>query len=194
MIAQEVKMESNNFSRVNPQLFSLWVGMASIVMLFGAMTSAYIVKKGAGNWLEFSVPSVFYISTAVIVLSSVTMHAARNAFRRSQEGAYKFLILATFILGLAFLVLQYQGWSQLYGNGVDLKTNVAGSFFYLITWFHAAHILGGIGALLASVINAYSLKFKVTDHRKNRVEMLTHYWHFVDVLWVYLLIFLIYIK
>lgn len=194
MVTQEIKMSENNFNRINPQLFALWVGMGSIVMLFGAMTSAYIVKKGGGNWLEFTVPSVFYVSTAVILLSSVTVQLARNAFRKSRESSYKFWILATLVLAITFLVLQYQGWSTLYGIGVDLKTNVAGSFFYLITGFHAAHILGGIGALLATVVNAYSLKFKVNENRKNRVEMLVHYWHFVDVLWVYLLIFLIYIK
>ena len=194
MVTQSMKMESNNNSKINPQLFALWVGMASIVMLFGAMTSAYIVKQGAGNWLEFKVPSVFYISTAFIVMSSITLHLARNAFRRAQETTFKLLISLTLILGVGFLIMQYQGWNTLYNNGVDLKTNVAGSFFYLITWFHAAHVLGGIGGILATVINAFSLKFKVTEKRKNRIEMLLHYWHFVDVLWVYLLFFLIYIK
>ena len=194
MVVEQVRLESNNNSRINPQLFSLWMGMASIVMLFGALTSAYIVKQGAGNWLDFKVPSVFYISTAIIISSSISLHLARNAYRAGKEQNFKYLVLTTLVLGLAFLVCQYFGWMSLFNSGVDLKTNPAGSFFYLITWMHAAHIVGGVGALLATTINAYTLKFKVTELRKNRVEMVLHYWHFIDVLWIYLLIFLIYLK
>ncbi|HMS69764.1 MAG TPA: cytochrome oxidase subunit III, partial [Saprospiraceae bacterium] len=98
---EQVRLESNNNSRINPQLFSLWMGMASIVMLFGALTSAYIVKQGAGNWLDFKVPSVFYISTAIIISSSVSLHLARNAYRAGKEQNFKFLVLTTLVLGLA---------------------------------------------------------------------------------------------
>ena len=194
MIVEQVRMENNNNSRINPQLFSLWVGMASIVMLFGSLTSAYIVKQGAGNWLDFRVPSIFFVSTGLIVLSGFTLHMARNAFRARQEGTFKILLIATLLLSFGFLTCQYIGWQTLFSYGVDLKINAASSFFYLITWLHAAHILGGIGALMATTINAFTLKFNVTEQRKNRIEMVLHYWHFVDALWIYLLIFLIYIK
>lgn len=194
MVVEQIRLESNNNSRINPQLFSLWMGMASIVMLFGALTSAYIVKQGAGNWLDFRVPSIFYLSTAIIILSSVTLHIARNAFRNAKESRFKLFVIISLILGFAFLICQYYGWNMLFKSGVDLKTNAAGSFFYLITGLHAAHILGGIGALLATAINAFTLNFKVTEKRKNRIEMTLHYWHFIDALWVYLLIFLIYLK
>jgi cytochrome c oxidase subunit 3 len=179
---------------INPQLFSLWVGLASIVMLFGAFTSAYIVKQGAGNWLDFPIPNLFKISTAIIILSSFTLHISRNMFHAQKEGLYRFFLVVSFVLGITFVVCQYFGWQEMKSYGVDLKVNVAGSFFYLITAAHAAHVVGGIGALLATTINAFTLKFNTTENRKNRLEMVLHYWHFVDLLWVYLFIFLVYIK
>jgi cytochrome c oxidase subunit 3 len=180
--------------RLNPQLFGLWVGMASIVMLFGALTSAYIVKQGASNWLNIKIPNLFYVSTCLIALSSLTIHAARNNFRKDNWASYRIYLLLTFIIGMLFLVVQYNGWLQLFKGGVDLKANVAGSFFYLITGAHAAHLLGGIGALLATIINAYVLPNTINDNRKTKVEMLLHYWHFMGILWIYLLGFILFIK
>jgi cytochrome c oxidase subunit 3 len=180
--------------RFNPQLFGLWVGMASIVMLFGALTSAYIVKQGASNWLNIKIPTLFYLSTVLIVSSSVSIHAARNSFRRSNWASYKGFLVLTLIIGILFLIVQYNGWTQLFNGGVDLKANVAGSFFYLITGAHAAHLLGGIGVLIATIINAYVLPNTINDNRKTKVEMLLHYWHFMGILWIYLLGFILFIK
>ncbi|HMP32290.1 MAG TPA: cytochrome c oxidase subunit 3 [Saprospiraceae bacterium] len=187
-------VNKNQEIKFNPQLFGLWLGMASIIMLFGALTSAYIVKQGASNWLNIQVPSIFYVSTAVILLSSLSLHIARNNFRKANVSQYRKFLYITFILALSFLVVQYNGWAQLFSNGVDLKSNVAGSFFYLITGAHAAHILGGIGALIATIINAHILSQNNNESRKIRVEMLLHYWHFLGILWVYLLGFILYIK
>ena len=188
------KLKDTRIMNINPQLFSLWVGMASIVMLFGAFTSAYIVKQGAGNWLDFPIPRLFYISTGLIVLSSVSLHIARNMFHDGKESLYKIFLLLTLLLGLSFVGCQYFGWQEMKSYGVDLKVNVAGSFFYLITFAHAAHVVGGIAALIATSINAFTLKFNPTESRKNRLEMVLHYWHFVDLLWIYLFIFLVYVK
>ncbi len=179
---------------LNPQLFSLWVGMASIIMLFGAFTSAYIVKQSAGNWLEFAIPMEFYISTALILCSSVTLHLSFGAYNNGEEKKYKSLLILSLGLGIGFIILQYIGWQQLFNMGVDLKINASGSFFYLITGAHAAHVLGGIAALIVAVLHAYTLKFEVKENRINRFRLTAHYWHFVDVLWIYLLIFLLIIK
>jgi cytochrome c oxidase subunit III len=184
-------LTENKRNKINPQKFALWAAMASILMMFGAFTSAYIVKQAAGNWLEFSLPNYFYISTAVILLSSITLHMSFRKFKAGQEARYKQYLIVSLVLGLAFLVLQYLGWSQLYTMGVDLKGNVSGSFFYLISGTHALHVLGGIAALIVALIHAYSLPFKVTEVRTNRFDLTLNYWHFVDLLWVYLLIFLI---
>lgn len=176
-------------SKIHPKKFALWVGCASMLMLFAAFTSAYIVRQAAGNWLEFRLPDIFYISTGVILLSSATLHASYLAFKRGKTQAYRVLLMITLILGLAFLALQYQGWIALTEIGVGLTTNPSGSFVYVISGVHAAHILGGIAALVVAIIHAMALPHKVTKARKLRFEMTSIYWHFVDFLWVYLLVF-----
>lgn len=181
----------NNRNRIHPQKFALWAAMASITMMFGAFTSAYIVKQAAGNWLEFSFPAEFYISTAVILLSSVTLHLSFNKFKLGEESKYKRLLLLSFLLGILFVVLQYFGWTALYERGIDLKGNVSGSFFYLLSGIHALHVLGGIAAMTVALLHAFTLKFNVTAKRIHRFDLVVNYWHFVDFLWVYLMIFLL---
>lgn len=181
----------NKRNNINPQKFALWVAMASMIMFFGAFTSAFIVKQAAGNWLEFPIPDYFYISSAVIVISSITLHLSYWGYKTQKESLYKGLLLTTFILGIAFIVLQYHGWQALYEMGIDFKANVSGSFFYLITGAHALHILGGISALFVACYHAFSLKFNYKEKRKNRFELVVHYWHFVDILWLYLFFFLL---
>lgn len=183
-------LDQNKRNRINPQKFALWVGMASIIMMFTGWTSAYIVKQAAGNWLEFSLPNTFFISTAVLILSSIFLHLSYAGYKKQNEKQYKGLLIGAFILGIAFVVLQYLGWTSLFNQGVDFKGNVAGSFTYLVTGAHALHVVGGIAALTVAMIHAFTLKFKYSEKRKNRFELVVHYWHFVDVLWVYLLIFL----
>lgn len=176
-------------SKIHPKKFALGVACASILMMFAAFTSAYIVRQAAGNWLEFRLPDIFYINTLVILLSSATIHGSYLAFKRGKTKVYRVLLGITLILGLAFLALQYQGWLALTAIGVELTTNPSGSFVYVISGVHAAHILGGIAALIVAIIHAYALKHKVTPARKLRFEMTLIYWHFVDFLWVYLLVF-----
>ena len=176
-------------NKIHPKKFALWVGCASILMLFAAWTSAYIVRKASGNWLEFRLPDIFIFSTIVILLSSVSLHASYNAFKKGKEQMYKLLLVLTTILGLTFLVLQYEGWQALALIGVELTTNPSGSFVYVISGAHAAHILGGVAALIIAMIHAFSLPYKVTPARKLRFELTLTYWHFVDFLWVYLLLF-----
>jgi len=181
----------NNRNKIHPQKFALWAAMASITMMFAAFTSAYIVKQAAGNWLEFSMPFTFYLSTAIILLSSYTIHISFSQFKLKNETKYKRFLVLTLILGLTFVVLQYFGWNELYAKGVDLKGNVSGSFFYLISGIHALHVMGGIASIVVAILHAYTLKFNVTELRINRFDLVINYWHFVDFLWVYLFIFLL---
>lgn len=176
-------------NKIHPKKFALWVGCASIMMMFAAFTSAYIVRQAAGNWLEFRLPDIFFVSTAIILLSSLTLHGSYLAFKRGNSALYRGLLAGTLILGLAFLVLQYQGWQAMTAIGVELTTNPSGSFVYVISGVHAAHILGGIAALSVALLHAFGLPFKVTKGRKLRFELTLTYWHFVDFLWVYLLLF-----
>ncbi len=184
-----IKNEMRN--KIHAQKFALYISFASIVMMFIAFTSAYIVKQAAGNWLEFAIPNMFYISTVVILLSSITLHSSYKSFLAGKEGMYKTLLIVSFILGIAFLILQYYGWQDMFAVGVDLKGNVSGSFVYLITGVHALHIVGGIAAIIVAIVHAFTLRFRVTEKRKLRFELTLHYWHFVDFLWLYLFGFIL---
>lgn len=187
----DVSIKNNYSSRINPQLFGLWIAMASILMMFAALTSAYIVRQAAGNWLEFKLPDLFFISTVVILVSSVSLQMAFNGFKNENQLLYKGGLVLTLILGITFLILQYKAWMSLFNMGVDLKINPSGSFLYVITGIHAAHIIGGIAALITAILHAFTLKFYVSNQRKNRFRLVVHYWHFVDLLWVYLFVFLL---
>lgn len=181
-------------NRIHPHKFALYVSFASIIMMFGALTSAYIVKSAAGNWLEYTMPNYFYYSTAAILTSSLTLHAAYRGFINGNILAYRGLLLVTMVLGISFVTLQYYGWNALFNVGVDLKASVSGSFLYLITGLHSAHVLGGIAALVVALIHALTLPYVVTEKRKTRFQLVLQYWHFVDILWIYLLIFLLVCK
>ncbi len=181
-------------SRIHPHKFNLYLAFASIMMMFGALTSAYIVKHAAGNWLEYTMPVHFYYSTAVLLTSSICLHFSYKGFVNNKEGLYKGLLLIAFILGNLFMVLQYQGWISLFAVGVDLKANVSGSFLYLLTGLHVVHILGGVAAMIVAMIHAFSLPYIVTEKRKVRYQLVIQYWHFVDILWIYLLAFLMFVK
>lgn len=178
-----------NRSRIHPKKFGLMLACASIIMMFAGLTSAYLVRQAAGNWLEFQLPVLFSINTGLMVASSIVLHFAYMGFRKGREKQYKNLLLLALIMGVAFLVLQYQGWKALQAIGVDLATNPSSSFIYVISGIHAAHVLGGVAALLVATMHAFSLPVKVTEARKLRFELTLIYWHFVDFLWVYLFVF-----
>ncbi len=184
MVSKEYR--SNN---IHPLKFALWVGIATIIMMFGAFTSAYIVRRAAGNWYEFKLPDIFWLSTIVIVMSSLTLHASYRSFVGGMEKRYKSLLVATLVLGLLFVVLQYMGWKAMTDMGATFTINPSSSFVYVISGIHAAHVLGGVTALIVALIHAFALPFKPTPRRRLRFELVVHYWHFVDVLWVYLFIF-----
>ncbi len=176
-------------NRMHPKKFALLIACASILMMFAAFTSAYIVRQAAGNWLEFRLPDLFYLNTGVILLSSLSLHSSYLAFKRGKTRMYRLFLVGALMLGMAFLVLQYQGWQALTAIGVELTTNPSGSFVYVISGVHAAHILGGIAVLLVAILHAFVLQHRVTPARKLRFELTLIYWHFVDLLWVYLLVF-----
>ncbi len=181
-------------NKIHPHKFALWAAMGSILMMFAAFTSAYIVKQSAGNWLEFTIPNIFYFSTGVLIISGIFLHRSFLAFKSADEKTYKLSLIIAFVLGILFIVLQYQGWLALYSIGVDLKGNVSGSFFYLLSGVHLLHVLGGLAAMVVALIYAYTLKFSVTDKRIRRFDLVVNYWHFVDILWIYLFIFLLITK
>jgi cytochrome c oxidase subunit 3 len=182
--------QNTSRNKIHPYKFALWVGCASLVMMFAALSSAYLVRMAAGNWLEFSLPDVFKLSTAVIVLSSLTLHGSYVFFKKENKVLYQVLLFVTMVLGILFFVFQYQGWQALKDSGVPFTLNPSGDFVYVISWLHAAHVLGGMAILAIALLHAFALRFRVTPRRLLRFELTMTYWHFVDVLWVYLFIFL----
>lgn len=178
-------------NKIHPKKLALWIACASISMMFTALTSAYIVRQASGNWLEFPLPNIFFLNTLVILLSSVTLHGAYLAFKREREGVFKSLLVTSLLLGFAFIVLQYYGWQALKDMGIPLKLNPSGDFVYALSWIHLAHVLGGITALIIAVIVAFTRVFKKTQARQLRLELTLTYWHFVDGLWIYLMLFLV---
>ncbi|MGK0391169.1 MAG: cytochrome c oxidase subunit 3 [Maribacter sp.] len=190
MMAQPVEYE-NTRSKVHPKKFMLWVSIGSLCMMFAAFTSFYLVRQASGNWLEFELPSAFYISTAIIILSSITVHLSYWFFKRMNTLMYRSLLLLTLILGCVFVGLQYEGWLALNQMGVYLDGNASGATVIVISALHAAHVLGGIGVLILANIHAFVLPHKVTNARKLRFELTYTYWHFVDILWIYLLFFFV---
>ncbi|HRN33026.1 MAG TPA: cytochrome c oxidase subunit 3 [Saprospiraceae bacterium] len=179
---------------IQPLKFALWSGFASIIMMFMALTSAYIVRQAAGNWLEFKLPTMFLYSSLTILLSSVTMHMSYTGFKKGNEMNYKLFLLATLALGLMFIMFQIQGWQAMHNIGINLDGNPSGSFVYLISGLHAAHVIGGIAILIVALLQAFSLKYSVTPKRLLRFQMTAQYWHFVDILWIYLFIFFLLIR
>lgn len=178
--------------KIHPKKFALYASFASMVMLFSGLTSAFIVRQAQGNWLEFQLPDLFYWSTAFILLSSITLQTSYWSFKKGKAAAYKALLVVSLFLGIAFTVMQYQAWLQMFDMGIYLNGNPSGSFIYVISGLHAAHVLGGIGALLVAIVHAFLLPFYRNPKRLLRFEMTILYWHFVDLLWIYLLLFFIF--
>ncbi|MEY3208345.1 MAG: hypothetical protein RL064_376 [Bacteroidota bacterium] len=176
--------------RMHPYKVFLLGGIGSIVMMFAGLTSAHIVKKGQANWLEFDLPSVFIASTVVILLSSFTIQMALKKFKENQMTTYRGFLTVTAILGVVFMILQAQGFWALEANSIALigpRSNSAASFFFVIVGLHLLHVLGGILALIGVTFSSFRAK---NNENPIAIELLSTYWHFVDILWIYLIIFL----
>jgi cytochrome c oxidase subunit 3 len=188
-----LKMEQTNKTLgMNPKKFALWLFIVSIVMMFAAMTSAYIVRRSEGNWLIVNIPIEFYISTIIILLSSLSMHFAYISAKKDNFQPLKYSLLITSALGVLFIFTQYMGWEKLVERGVlfgGIMSNPGGSFVYVLTGLHVFHLFTGIVFLFVVLIAAF--KYKVHSKNLSLIEMCSTYWHFLDGLWVYLFVFLL---
>jgi len=173
----------------------MWIAIGSLCMMFAGLTSAYIVKRNQSKWLDFDLPVVFYYSTLVIMLSSVTLYLALKSFKAREIERYKFLMALTAVLGVLFAILQFRGFNYLNSHGVQLLgegSNSAASFLFVIISLHVLHVFGGVIALLIVFAKSYSKRIK--KYSSLPIEIVSTYWHFVDLLWVYLLLFFIWIR
>ncbi|WP_242927067.1 cytochrome c oxidase subunit 3 [Pontibacter vulgaris] len=190
MVSRSIE-DSNNSAGAHPLKFSLWLIIISIIMMFAAFTSAYIVRREEGNWLEFDLPNMLLINTAVIVLSSITMQLAYNAAKTDSLSRLKVMLVATAVLGVVFLLGQWNAWGELVANNVyfgGVSSNPSGSFLYVLTGVHGFHLITGL-IFLVLVLRS-SFKFKVHSKNTLRIQLCTIYWHFLGGLWIYLYIFL----
>ncbi len=174
---------------MNPKKFAMWLFIATVFMLFAALTSAYIVRQAEGNWVYFELPNLFTVSTVVILLSSVSMQWAYWSAKKDNLDEVKWLVIITSLLGLAFLVLQVMGWSQMVDMKVYFVGNPSGSFVYALTLVHGVHLISAIVFLAILLIS--TLRFRVHSKNMVQIEMCATYWHFLGGLWLYLFVFLI---
>jgi len=179
-------------NKIHPHKFTLWVGIGSIVMMFAGLTSAYIVKRNQSGWVSYELPMAFWYSTIIILLSSLTIHLSAKCFKERLMGRYRKWMAATMLLGVLFVILQFIGFKDFWQMGMTLQANVAFSFLYVIVGLHGVHVLGGVIALIVMSLKAFSRKTR--NYSMVPVDLICTYWHFVDLLWIYLLIFLIMIK
>lgn len=188
-------MTSSTTNKLHPHKFLMWVAIGSICMMFAGLTSAYVVKKSQDNVISVNLPSIFIWSTLVILLSSLSLHMALKSIKAQQIREYKKYILLTACLGILFTMMQYFGFKTLDQSGVQFigrNSNPGASFLLIIIGLHSIHVIGGVIALIImSIKNTFikSVKANVVG-----AEVMAAYWHFVDVLWIYLLIFLIFMR
>ncbi|MEN3038062.1 MAG: cytochrome c oxidase subunit 3 [Candidatus Kryptonium sp.] len=173
---------------VNPAKFGLWLFIAAIIMLFSAITSAYIVRHSAGNWLKFELPVIFWFNTLILILSSVTIQVSYFKLKNGDIVGFKSFFLLSTLLGISFLIGQVIGWAQLTKMGIYVSTNPSSLFFYLLTGADAVHLAGGVIALIYVMIK--SLLGYYNSYNKLGVELCVTYWHFLDILWIYLFVFI----
>ena len=138
--------------------FLLWLGIASMAMIFAALTSAFIVREGQKKWFDFELPQVFWYSTAVLLVSSITVNFAQASAKKGDFRRAALFLLGTLGLGAAFTALQLAGWSQLADRGIRFvdPNNLSGSFFIVITGTHLAHLAAGLVSLLVTVVKCYA--------------------------------------
>jgi cytochrome c oxidase subunit 3 len=171
------------------QKILLWIALAGIIMFFAALMSGYIVRQAEGNWLVFEIPSMFYVSTVVILLSSLTMELSKSAIRKDDtKKSYQYLTY-TLALGLVFVVCQLMGWNQLVANNIHFSGgNPSESFFYAMSGLHLGHLAFGVISMLVTTYKAKKNRYSSKNYLG--ISLCAIYWHFLDFLWLILFVFL----
>jgi cytochrome c oxidase subunit III len=174
----------------------LWFGIASMVMMFAGLTSAYVVSKNRPDWIaEFELPATLYWSTLVILISSVTFHFAKSSIGAGQRKNGTILLLATLVLGIAFVFLQFQSFSDIINAGyyfTGSESTITTSFIYVVVLAHLAHLAAGLLVLLVVIYNHFKQRY--FSGQMLGIELGATFWHFLDFLWLYLFVFLYFFR
>ncbi|MGQ9863658.1 MAG: cytochrome c oxidase subunit 3 [Bacteroidia bacterium] len=179
-----------NQVKVHPKEFMLWAYLASMALLFGGFTSAYIVARVQPSWKPIEIPEIFWVTTIVILLSSISLEWTKKQAQARHYAKLRWGLGTTFFMGILFLIGQLIGWRLLVQQGVYLSSNNQNaSFFYVLTWLHAMHLLVGLIVIGRFLYKVGSYKFDLdTDYLGMRLGIL--FWHALGVLWLYLFVFL----
>lgn len=173
----------------------LWIGMIGMVMFFGGLTSYYLVRSDQSDWIVFDLPQPFFVSTALIILSSITMVAAGMGIKKGNMALARTSMLVTILLGLGFVISQFIGYGEMTEQGMYFTgagSSVSYSIMYVITFFHLLHVVAGMIVLLVTYFQL--VRGAYTPKSMLGFELASIFWHFLGVLWVYLLLFLVFIR
>ncbi|APU95808.1 MULTISPECIES: cytochrome c oxidase subunit 3 [Sphingobacterium] len=173
------------------QKFNLWLGMLGMFMMFAALSSGFIVYTASGvdKGIKTLLPNALLYSTLVIVVSSLTMFLAHKAAKNGESSKQRLFLIATFILGVVFFALQVHAWNVLIDRGVYfVNNNASQSFIYVFIWMHLAHIIAGLIVLIGAIIGINKLP---KDGNLFRMDLASIFWHFLDLLWIYIYVFLL---
>jgi cytochrome c oxidase subunit 3 len=174
----------------------LLFAMVSMTMMFAGLTSAFVVSKSRADWLkDFQIPTAFYFSTAVIIGCSVAFYLAKKAIKKGNRSATSTFLLITFALGIAFVFLQFRGFGQIIESGYYMTgqgSSITTTFLYVIALMHLLHLAGGLISLLIIIYNHFKQKYNPAQTLG--IELGAMYWHFLDLLWVLLFLFLYFFK
>ena len=178
--------------QVRAKKMMLWFGIISLVMSFAGLTSAFIVSSTREDWLsDFVLPSSFTYSTLIIFLSSIFLYAAKQTLKKNQATTTTSLLIGSFVLGIAFIYSQILGFNQIIDSGYNFTgptSNITMSYVYIIAVVHILHVVAGIICLVVVIINQLNKKYSAED--RLGFDLASTFWHFVDVLWLYLFFFL----
>ena len=193
---EEMTIQEHNARKARSYKLLLLFAMISIFMMFAGLTSAYLVSSSRKDWIHTMImPSAFTISTIVIILSSITIHLAKKAIQKDNRKKTTLFLLTTLALGLTFVFLQFKGFSQVVEMGyffTGSESTVTSSFLYVLTILHSVHLAAGLFSLFIIIYNHFKQKYNSTQ--STGIELGAMFWHFLDILWVYLFLFLYFVK
>ena len=195
MILEQDLKEELAFAKKKSAKPMLWVSMISMVMFFAGLTSAYVISMKRDDWVSFDLPQAFYISTILIIASSFTLFFSQKFLKNDKRQLSLIFVIVTLILGVGFVWQQYVGFNQLKSSGLFFtgpESTVSTSFIIGITFMHVLHILAGLLVLLVVIYNHFKYKYK-PDNMLG-FELGAIFWHFVDLLWIYLFFFFYFIR
>ena len=199
-LTKSFQMENNidnNKSKVDrSKKMMLWFGMISLTMSFLGITSGYIVSKERADWLtDFQIPEAFYISLFIILFSSITFYFAKKYVIAQQKKQGMIFLIITFLLGIIFIILQFKGFSEIISSGyffTGSESTITTSFIYLVVLLHLTHMLAALISVLFVIYNHYKQRYTIGN--TVGIEIAATFWHFVDVLWIYLFLFFYFVR